>query len=326
MSTPQQHIGSGFLPTNTAEDVARGIDLHGKNIIVTGGSSGLGAEAVRVFVNQGAQVFVPALDVENAKKALSSIGVTTATVEHLDLSKAGSIKSYAQNFLARNIPLHILVNNAAIMGAATVQLNEEGIEAHFAVNHLGHFQLTVLLKPALVKANGARVVTVSALMHRRTPVIFDDINFKNRRYDVLSGYAQSKTANSLFVVELDRRWKQHQIRAFSVHPGISFETNLSKHQDKDFFAKLGAVGADGKLRTAGTKTIEQCSSTTVFAAVSPKLSGLGGVYLEDNEVTLKTTDPNLRPPFGGVEPYAVDPGQAARLWTLSEVLTGVREE
>lgn len=325
MPSPQKHLGSGFLPTSTAEEVAQGIDLHGKNIIVTGGSSGLGAEAVRVFIKQGAQVFVPALDVENAKKSLSDIGVSTAIVEHLDLSKPATVKAYAQNFLARDIPLHVLVNNAAIMGAPTVQLNEKGIEAHFAVNHLGHFQLTLLLKSALIKACGARVVTVSALMHRRTPVVFDDINFKNRPYDVLSGYAQSKTANSLFAVDLDHRWRQHRIRAFSVHPGISFETDLASNQSPEFFARLGALGPDGKLRTAGTKTIGQCASTTVFAATSPKLNGLGGIYLEENEVTLLASDPDLRPPFGGVEAYAVDPEEAAKLWTLSEEWTGVRD-
>ena len=125
----QKHIGSGFVYTNTAEEVAQGIDLHGKNIIVTGGYSGIGLDTVRVFLKQGAQVFVPARDVDRAKKSLADFGVTAAIVEYLDLTKPDTITAYAKAFLARDIPLHVLVNNAGIMATLNFQLNEKASRA-----------------------------------------------------------------------------------------------------------------------------------------------------------------------------------------------------
>jgi len=322
----QKHIGSGFVFTNTAEEVAQGIDLNGKNVIVTGGYSGIGAEVVRVFIKKGAQVFVPARDVERAKKALADIGVTAATVEYADLSKPGTIASYAAAFLGRNIPLHILVANAGIMAIQTLEITEQGFETQFATNHLGHFELAVLLKPALVKANGARVVSVSSGAHLRTPVVFDDINFKNRPYHPFDGYGQSKTANILFAVELDRRWQQHQIRAFSLHPGVSHDTNLTKHVPAEDMVKMGWHDEKGdRVDRPDLKTIPQIASTTVFAATSPKLDSLGGLFLEHNEVSVFVDDPDLKFPFRGLARYAVDPAAAAKLWTLSEEWTGVKD-
>jgi len=322
----QKHIGSGFVYTNTAEEVAQGIDLHGKNIIVTGGYSGIGLDTVRVFLKQGAQVFVPARDVERAKKALADFGVTAAIVEYLDLTKPDTITAYAKAFLARDIPLHILVDNAGIMATLNLQLNEKGFEGQFATNHLGHFQLALLLKPALIKAHGARIISVSSMGHQFSGVDFDDTHFKTRPYDPVLAYGQSKTANILFALELDKRWKQHQIRAFSVHPGVIMETNLANHLNVEFWGKYNLLDAEGKLvHIPDMKNIPQGASTSVFAAVSPKLDGLGGLFLENNEVTFPVGHPEVKAPFHGIAPHAVDPEAASKLWALSEEWTGVKD-
>ena len=322
----QRNIGSGFVYTNTAEEVAQGVDLHGKNAIVTGGYSGIGLDTVRIFLKQGAQVFVPARDVERAKKALADFGVTAAIVEYLDLSKPETIAAYAKSFLARDIPLHILVNSAGIMATLNLQLNEKGFEGQFATNHLGHFQLTVLLKPALVKARGARVVSVASMGHRFSGVDFADINFKSRPYDPIAAYGQSKTANILFALELDKRWRQHHIRAFSLHPGAVTDTNLANHITLDFWAKYNMLDAEGKpIQFPDAKTVPQGASTSVFAAVSPKLEGLGGLYLENNDVTFPVGDAELKPQAYGIAPHALDSEAASKLWAISEEWTGVKD-
>jgi len=195
-------------------------------------------------------------------------------------------------------------------------------ELQFATNHLGHFQLTLLLKPALVKANGARVVSVASWGHRRSPVVFDDINFEHRPYDPMLAYGQSKTANVLFALGLDQRWRSEHIRAFSVHPGM-IVTNLG-NENPNLPAVLKSIGMfdeEGKPvldPDRQLKTVGQGASTNVFAAVSPKLNGLGGLYLENNEVTYTLPDDNVKPPLLGLYTHARNIAAAKQLWDLSE--------
>lgn len=152
----QEPIGSGFDAASTAEEVMRGIDLRGKKAIVTGGYSGLGREVVRVLVNAGARVVVPARDVARASDALRGID---ASVEPMDLLDRRSIDAFAEHH--RNTPLHLLVLSAAIM-ACPLARDARGFESQFATNHLGHFQLTKRLLPEL-RREGARVVSVSSM-------------------------------------------------------------------------------------------------------------------------------------------------------------------
>jgi len=193
LPTPQTPIKSGFFATSTAEDVIRGIDLTGKTAIVTGGYSGLGRETARVLRQAGASVIVPARDVERAKGALKDIG--GVDVWPMDLLDPASIDAFAERFLALGRQLHILVTNAGIMALPTRILDARGHELQFATNHLGHFQLTRRLWPALVQAQGARVVALSSRAHRFAPVTFEDIDFERRPYDPWTSYGQSKTAN-----------------------------------------------------------------------------------------------------------------------------------
>jgi hypothetical protein len=159
MITPQVSIRSGFGAATTTDQIIRSIDLTGKNAIVTGGYSGLGRETVGVLRGAGGRVIVPTRDIERARKALREIpGVE---IEPMDLLDPAAIDALADRFLASGKPLHLLINSAGVM-ANPLTRDARGYESQFATNHLGHFQLTTRLLPALRKAGGARVVTLSS--------------------------------------------------------------------------------------------------------------------------------------------------------------------
>jgi NAD(P)-dependent dehydrogenase (short-subunit alcohol dehydrogenase family) len=329
MTTPQTPIGSGFGQASTADEVMAGIDLAGKTAIVTGGYSGLGRETVRVFLAAGARVIVPARDVGRARAALADL--PAAEVWPMDLLAPASIDAFAARFLAERTPLAILVNNAGIMALPELTLDARGHELQFATNHLGHFQLTLGLWPALRAAHGARVVALSSLGHRFAPVVFDDIDFRHRAYAPFVSYGQSKTANVLFAVALDKRGAKDGVRAFAVHPGGILETNLGRHMNPATLRELGVIDAAGKPIVAperGLKTAPMGAATQVWCATSPALAGKGGVYCEDCDISVLLPPPAGETVLGdtmavgGVYPYAVDPAAAERLWTLSEELTG----
>jgi NAD(P)-dependent dehydrogenase (short-subunit alcohol dehydrogenase family) len=329
----QKPIGSGFNATSTTKDVIKGIDLTGKTAIVTGGDGGYGLEITKALTSAGATVIVPARDVEKAREVLN--GIANVEVETLNLTEPASIDAFAAKFLQSGRPLHLLINNAGIMWTP-LQRDERGYEGQFATNHLGHFQLTAKLWDALKKANGARVVTVSSSSHHYSPVSFDDVNFNTREYNKFEAYGQSKTANVLFAVELDKRVQQFGVRSYVLHPGLSLETNLGRHLTFEDYIALGILHPDGTPNTEAeaamqkiAKTKEQGAATAVWAATSPVLQNIGGVYLEDVEVAqfdeanYDSIAATYRNPggFAGVAPYALDKVAAQKLWTLSEELT-----
>ncbi len=175
-------------------------------------------------------VIVPTRDPVKATAALVGIDVKA---EPMDLLDPDSIDAFARRFLATGRALHLLVNSAGIMAVPTWTVDARGFEVQFSTNHLGHFQLAARLWPALGKAKGARVVSVSSWSHHFSPVIFDDPNFEHREYDPWKGYGQSKTANILFAVELDRRGEKDGVGAFSLHPGSIVATGLGKYLSAD---------------------------------------------------------------------------------------------
>lgn len=321
----QQPVDSGFTATSTTKDVISGLNLSGKNAVVTGGYSGLGRETVRVLNNAGANVIVPARSVEKAVVALE--GIRGVNIMQMDLLDPNSIGEFTSRFLEKFEQLHILVNSAGIMAVPELTVDNRGYEIQFATNHLGHFQLTKQLLPALHAAHKSRVVTVSSLGHRYSPVVFDDINFEKRAYDPWKAYGQSKTANILFSVELDRLERANGVRSFSLHPGSIAGTGLEKHIPKQMLIDAGVIEKDGTPiidPSRNLKTVEQGASTIVWCATSPSLNGMGGLYCENCEVapistfgSQKTTmDDATR--INGVMPYAVDSFSAQKLWTLSE--------
>lgn len=319
-------MGSGFTAASTTDDVLDGIDLNGKVAIVTGGYSGLGKETVRAFRAAGAEVVVPARDVARATGELSD--VEGVVVDELDLLDPASIDAFADRFLASGRALHVLVNSAGIM-ANPLTRDARGYESQFATNHLGHFQLTTRLLPALRQADGARVVAVSSRGHRYGAVDFDDPNFRHRTYAPYLAYGQSKTANVLFAVELDERERANGIRAFAVHPG-SIITHLARYSNRETLRQGGFLDENYEPiidPARGLKTVEQGAATQVWCAVSPQLDGYGGVYCEDVDIAaVHTSDvPDtdvlaVTPGPFGVLPYAIDRDNAARLWALSEEL------
>ncbi|AKT40794.1 SDR family NAD(P)-dependent oxidoreductase [Chondromyces crocatus] len=331
MRTPQAPIPSGFDAFTTAADVLRGVDLRDKTAIVTGGYSGLGRETVRVLLLAGARVIVPTRDVPRAKAALAHID--GADVQPMDLLDPASIDAFAARFLATEQPLHLLVNSAGIMALPELTRDARGFEAQFATNHLGHVQLVAKLWPALCRAQGARVVSVSSLGHRFSPVVFDDLHYQRRPYDPFGAYGQSKTANILFAVALDERGKDHGVRAFSLHPGSIVGTGLDRHVPIAALEAVGMLDADGKpiiAPTKGFKTVEQGAATQVWCATSPQLAGKGGVYCENVDIaplrvvppgtTFAIRDASI---ITGVLDYAVDPEAAAHLWEVSRALLGL---
>ncbi|MGW7253495.1 oxidoreductase [Streptomyces sp. NPDC054834] len=324
MTTPQRPLHSGFGAASTAEEVIEGIDLTGKVAIITGGYSGIGLETSRVLRAAGAEVVVPARDPERARTALK--GLDGVEVAPMDLIDRASVDAFAETFLASGRPLHILVANAGIM-ATPLTRDARGYEAQFATNHLGHFRLTARLWAALVAAGGARVVALSSRGHRFSPVVFEDLHFEHRPYDPFLAYGQSKTANVLFAAELDRRGMSQGVRAFSLHPGRIVDTGLAKHLAEDALLAAGAVDAEGRpVRdpTRQMKTIEQGAATSVWCATSELLSGRGGVYCENVDISPLVEDEAVwraDEAAPGVLPYAVAREAAARLWEVSERLT-----
>jgi NAD(P)-dependent dehydrogenase (short-subunit alcohol dehydrogenase family) len=341
MKTKQQPIGSGFGAASTAAEVIRGIDLSGKTAIVTGGYAGIGLETLRVLAEAGATVIVPARDKAKAAVALQGIGkaggrgLNGVELFEMDLMDPASIDAFATAFLATNRPLHILVNNAGIM-ANPLTRDARGFESQFATNHLGHFQLTLRLWPALLQAGGARVVSVSSWGHRFSPLDPEDPNFLHRPYDRWLAYGQSKSANILFAVKLDDIGRSAGIRAFSLHPGSIVGTDLSRYISVEDLRKAGVLDEQDRPildPSRGLKTIEQGAATTVWCVTHPDLAGMGGVYCENSDIAplispeqedemRKTSRPIGSRPLG-VFPYAVDATMADRLWQLSEELTAV---
>lgn len=331
----QQPIGSGFNAASTAEAVMKGIGLTGKTAIVTGGYAGIGLETVKAFAKAGATVIVPARDLDKAGKNLN--GIANIQLEYMDLMAPESITAFAEKFLASGRALHLLINNAGIMWVP-IQRDARGYESQLSTNHLGHFQLTALLWPALVKADGARVVNVSSWGHHFSAFNFEDPNFQNREYESLLGYGQSKTANILFSVALDSRGQEYGVRAYSLHPGAIADTDLKRHLSDEELRGLGVYDADNNViydPSKGLKNLSQGAATTVWCATSPQLDTFGGVYCENTEVAkIDAVGDENHEQFAermadidkltGVTPYALDESNAKRLWEISEVMTGVK--
>ncbi|MEV6482968.1 SDR family NAD(P)-dependent oxidoreductase [Streptomyces sp. NPDC051576] len=315
MTTAQHKIGSGFDDRSTADDVLTGLDLDGKLAIVTGGYSGLGLEATRALTKAGAQVVVPARRPDAAREAVA--GLPGVEVDELDLADLESVRGFAERFLASGRSVDFMIDNAGIMACPETRVGP-GWEAQFATNHLGHFALVNRLWPA-IEPGGARVVSVSSRAHHFSGMRWDDVQWSHG-YDKWEAYGQAKTANVLFAVHLDALAADRGVRAFSLHPG-GILTPLQRHIPKEEMVERGWIDEQGNvLNPEGFKTPEQGAATEVWAATSPQLAGMGGVYLEDCDIAEPAVDGDQR---AGVKAWATDPEQAARLWKLSADLTGV---
>jgi len=341
-TTKQEPIKSRYGAKTTAKQIAKQYDLNGKNVIVTGGYSGVGLEITKALVMAGAKVLVP---VRNKQKAQATLkGIPNVEMDTMNLMEPDSIDAFADRFLATGKPLHLLINDAGIM-APPLKRDSRGYESQFSTNHLGHFQLTARLWPALVKANGARVVAVSSRAQRIGGVNFDDPNFMSREYVPMKAYAQSKSANVLFAVELDRIGKEYGVRSFAAHPGLVPTTNLGSSSLERMKPGISRSAAKAAMRITHLlhvssfinvlkkskphhvgdefKNNQQGAATPVWCALSDELVGKGGVYCEDCNIAKAVQDSTS--PFG-VLPWATDKEAAKKLWQLSEKLTGAKFE
>jgi NAD(P)-dependent dehydrogenase (short-subunit alcohol dehydrogenase family) len=308
---------------STTDEVLEGIDLSGKRAIVTGASGGLGEETARALAAKGAAVTITARDVPKGEAAAAQIRESTGNdavdVGALELADLDSVRAFASGYLADHDRLDLLINNAGVM-ACPLMRTDAGWEMQFATNHVGHFLLTCLLAPALKAAAPSRIVNLSSAGHHMSPVDFDDPFFENRDYDKWASYGQSKTANILFSVGLEKRLADAGVHAYAVHPG-GIMTELGRHLSDEDIAQMMARNEveDREALEARFKTVPQGAATSVWAATAPELEGKGGVYCEDCHVA-GPGEGGLR--GGGHAAWALDPEGAERLWALSEQLVG----
>ena len=307
-------ITTPFGAESTAAEVAADVDLAGKRMIVTGGASGIGVETTRALAERGAEVTIAVRDTEQGARVAADID-GDVRVAPLELTDLDSVRAFVD---AWDGPLDVLVNNAGVMAIQQLELTPSGLERQFATNHVGHFALAVGLHEALASAGSARIVSVSSRGHLSSPVVFEDVNFEHREYTPFGAYGQSKTANVLFAVGASERWADDGITANSLMPG-GIATPLQRHLPADWIAQRLKQAEE-----AGTpvkmKTPEQGAATSVLLAVSPQLDGVGGHYFEDCNEAPVLRDDEVAGATAGVAAYALDRGNAERLWELSLTL------
>jgi NAD(P)-dependent dehydrogenase (short-subunit alcohol dehydrogenase family) len=288
---------SPFNFHSTADEVIASVDLSRRRVLITGGASGIGLETTRVLAMAGADVTVAVRDPAAAGRVLAALDVPPGRlhVSTLDLSSRASVDRCARSWRG---PLHVLINNAGVMAPPRRQ-TINGWDTQFVVNHLGHFALARRLHRALAAADGARVVVLSSSSHQVAPPTFDDIHFRQRRYDPVAAYGQSKRANVLFAVEAARRWARDGIAVNALMPG-AVPTPLQRH--------VGGMKTPLELR----KTVAQGAATSVLLAASPLVEGISGKYFADCREA-RLLGPGEKD-MAGVAPHAIDPDAAAELW------------
>lgn len=316
-------ITSPFGAKSTAREVVAGHDLSGKVAIVTGAATGIGVETARALAEAGAEVIIaarkPELGEEIANQINEEVGMKRVSFGMLDLSSLEAIRHFAHRWGDRR--LNLLINNAGVM-ACPLARTVDGLEMQIGTNHFGHFLLSVLLAPNLVdgaahSGHRSRLVSLSSIGHRRSPVNFEDPNYLTRPYDKWEAYGQAKTANSLFAVGFDKRFRDKGVNANAVMPG-GIMTPLQRHLPIEEQRALGWLDDNDQPRE-GFKTTEQGAATSVWAAVGDELEGIGGLYLEDCNQAVPWSK---EAPWVGVMPHALDPEAAERLWALSVETTG----
>lgn len=317
-------ITSPFGAFTPAREIVAGQDLSGKVAIVTGAASGIGVETARALAEAGAEVVLAVRNASAGAEVAADIAKTVKgpkpRVELVDLSDFASIRAFGQRWGSR--PLNILINNAGVM-ACPQAYTVDDLEMQIGTNHFGHYLFSLQLAEGLVKgaeASGSesRLVSLSSIAHRMSAVDFDDPHYRTRPYQKWQAYGQAKTANSLFAVGFHERFKDRGVIANAVMPG-GIMTPLQRHLPREEMIAMGWMDEAGKVAD-GFKTTEQGASTSVWAAVGPELTGIGGLYLENCAQAIPASKDNR---FVGVEPWALDGDAADKLWDLSVKTCGL---
>lgn len=293
-----------------------------RRALVTGSASGIGLETARQLAGLGYHVIVADRNVEGGEAVAQRIAVAGGSAEFraLDLGELARVREFAADEIARDLPLDVLINNAGILPPMNRATTRDGFELEFGIAHLGHFALTGLLLPALLRSESPRVVSVSSLSHISGRIDFDDLQFE-RHYNATHAYTTTKLACLMFARELQRRATTAGSTLVSVaaHPGISstpIAAGWEHEQRRKLRDRLELVGYHLSMKLFG-QTAEQGARSLVYAATSPEVRG-GGYY-----------GPTGFAQFGGkpgaVKPakHALDTVVTARLWVESEKLTGV---
>lgn len=300
----------------TADEALAGLDLSGRRILVTGVSAGIGTETARALAARGAEVIGAARNLEKARHAMRELGERISLVE-LDLASLASVRSCADRILDERKPLDVIIANAGML-AGSLEYTVDGFESQLASNHLGHFVLINSLRGLL--RPGGRIVNLSSLAHRFGDIDLGDMNFERRPFTATEAYGASKTATTLFTVELDRRCRDRGVRATAVHPG-AVATDLSGSMSPELIEEMMSImlAEGGSAENARIKSAPQGAATSVWAAFVAPAEDIGGRYCEDCTVVPVAATGSVGP-----QPYAVDPERASRLWTLSENMVGER--
>ncbi|WP_423415442.1 SDR family NAD(P)-dependent oxidoreductase [Hyphomicrobium sp. B1] len=321
-------MAAAFGATSTTEDVLQDVNLHGKRILVTGVSAGLGVETARALAAHGAEVVGAVRDLAKAERATAEARAEvqnrgSITFIDLDLASLKSVRACADALLADGRPFDAVIANAGVMRTPFWH-TEDGFEMQFGTNHLGHFVLVNRI--ASLIAPGGRLVNVSSAGHRYSDVDLDDPNFANTPYDPMVAYGRSKTANILFAVEFDRRHKEKGVRATAIHPG-GIATELARHMQPgeidELLKQINAQAAAAGRPPFQWKTVPQGAATTVWAGFVAPADEIGAKYCEDCHVA-SLTDGKMDIVSGGVRAYALDPERAKALWAKSEEMVGER--
>lgn len=303
-------VRSPFGPSSTADEVVAGLDLTGKHMIVTGGASGLGAATVEALARAGAHVTIAARDPRDADRIKDHYPRVDA--RPLDLADLTSVKRFADQ---QDRPADALIANAGIMAVPERRLTPTGWEMQLGVNFLGHFALAYWLHDRLAEARG-RVVIVSSGAQLRAPVDLDDLDFTQRPYEPWTAYSQSKSADVLLAVGIERHWSTEGITANACAPGV-IHTRLQRHIPTEAMQAMGAMDESGNLiHGDGYKTPEQGAATSVFLATSALVANVSGSYFEDCQES-PVVDGGMEPRFG-VARWSVDPQRADALWERAE--------
>jgi NAD(P)-dependent dehydrogenase (short-subunit alcohol dehydrogenase family) len=312
-------MASRFGFDTSAEEAAGDIDLSGKTIVLTGGSAGLGIETARVLASRGARIVSVVRDEAKGRAAAETIreSVPSADIEFaiLDLFDLDSVRKGADDIARRFPRIDRLINNAGVM-ACPLGRTKEGLDTQLGTNHLGHFVLTARLIDNILAGAPARIINLSSGGHRMSPIRFEDPFFEKEEYSKFVAYGQAKTANVLFSVALDNRFKDRGVRSIAIHPG-AIQTELGRHMTADDVKDL--MKGRPQAEPMKFKKIPQGAATTVWAATAADFDDQGGVYCEDCGIAPVIDSPGESM---GVMSWAVDPEAAERLWTLSEEWSG----
>lgn len=290
-------------------------DQTGRNFIVTGANSGLGFETARELARHGASVVLAARNEVKGLDAVARIKAEQprATVEYraLDLADLTSVRAFATSIVGGGIAVDVLINNAGVMFPPR-RLTPQGFESQFATNHLGHFALSGLLFDTIRRSRDSRVVTVTSNLHRGGSIHFDDLSGE-RSYSPMTFYQQSKFANVLFGLELDRRLRGagSTVKSVLAHPGYS-ATNLQSSASSGLLRAVMQIGNRLIAQSAAMGALDE-----LYAAAAPA-AGSGKVYGPDGFREMRGYPVEVEP-----DSAARNEETARRLWDLSEKLTGV---